>query len=157
MALAQLDERWRSPLRFMGKSIIPACAAIPKEPPLILQERVTETPWVCFMPITSYRQIATSRGNFSPVRHLHEHLKGAPVLSLVKSPAGSAPTGFAHEGQTAEYENITWDRPNWFQNSAPEHMLCAKPWGYDMTSFGDSGVEGTRCTDLFTADVRQPS
>jgi 4-methylaminobutanoate oxidase (formaldehyde-forming) len=104
-----------------------------------LFERSKETLGLLYADHFPYRQKATARGVRRTPFHgaLLEH--GAVMGELA---GWERANWFAREGQEREYR-YSWQRQNFFDNVAAEHMAVRTNVGiYDMSSFGKIRVEG---------------
>ncbi|MGB5864920.1 MAG: FAD-dependent oxidoreductase [Sulfitobacter sp.] len=104
-----------------------------------LFERSKETLGLLYADHFPYRQKATARGIRRTPFHNHLLKRGAVMGELA---GWERANWFAREGQQPEYR-YSWQRQNFFDNVASEHMAVRGNVGlYDMSSFGKIRVEG---------------
>ncbi len=108
-----------------------------------LAERSTETLGLLYADHFPYRQKATARGIRRTPFHQHLLDRGAVMGELA---GWERANWFAREGQERAYR-YSWQRQNFFDNVAAEHMAVRENVGiYDMSSFGKIRVEGRDAT-----------
>ncbi|MDF1727386.1 MAG: FAD-dependent oxidoreductase [Sulfitobacter sp.] len=104
-----------------------------------LAERSTETLGLLYADHYPYRQKETARGVRRTPFHHHLIERGAVMGELA---GWERANWFAREGQERSYR-YSWQRQNFFDNVAAEHMAVRQGVGmYDMSSFGKIRVEG---------------
>ncbi len=104
-----------------------------------LAERSKETLGLLYADHFPYRQKATARGVRRTPFHQHLLDRGAVMGELA---GWERANWFANKGQEPKYE-YSWQRQNFFDNVAAEHMAVRENVGmYDMSSFGKIRVEG---------------
>lgn len=108
-----------------------------------LAERSKETLGLLYADHYPYRQKATARG----VRRTPFHQQLVERGGVMGELAGwERANWFARDGQEPNYE-YSWQRQNFFDNVAAEHMAVRENVGmYDMSSFGKIRVEGRDAT-----------
>jgi len=108
-----------------------------------LAERSTETLGLLYADHFPFRQKATARGVRRTPFHQHLLDRGAVMGELA---GWERANWYAKAGQTPQYE-YSWQRQNFFENVAAEHMAVRTNVGmYDMSSFGKIRVEGRDAT-----------
>jgi len=108
-----------------------------------LAERSTETLGLLYADHFPFRQKATARGVRRTPFHQHLLDRGAVMGELA---GWERANWYAKAGQTPQYE-YSWQRQNFFENVAAEHMTVRTNVGmYDMSSFGKLRVEGRDAT-----------
>jgi 4-methylaminobutanoate oxidase (formaldehyde-forming) len=104
-----------------------------------LFERSKETLGLLYADHFPYLQKKTARGVRRTPFHHHLKERGAVMGEIA---GWERANWFASEGQKPEYE-YSWQRQNFFNNVAAEHMAVRNNVGmYDMSSFGKIRVEG---------------
>jgi 4-methylaminobutanoate oxidase (formaldehyde-forming) len=108
-----------------------------------LAERSKETLGLLYADHYPYRQKATARGVRRTPFHQQLLERGAVMGELA---GWERANWFARDGQEPKYE-YSWQRQNFFDNVAAEHMAVRENVGmYDMSSFGKIRVEGRDAT-----------
>ena len=104
-----------------------------------LAERSTETLGLLYADHFPYRQKATARGVRRTPFHHHLLERGGVMGEIA---GWERANWFANAGQEPAYQ-YSWQRQNFFDNVAAEHMAVRENLGmYDMSSFGKIRVEG---------------
>jgi glycine cleavage system T protein len=108
-----------------------------------LAERSTETLGLLYADHFPFRQKATARGVRRTPFHQHLLDRGAVMGELA---GWERANWYAKAGQTPQSQ-YSWQRQNFFENVAAEHMTVRTNVGmYDMSSFGKLRVEGRDAT-----------
>ena len=104
-----------------------------------LAARSTETLGLLYADHFPYRQKATARGVRRTPFHHHLLERGGVMGEIA---GWERANWFANAGQEPAYQ-YSWQRQNFFDNVAAEHMAVRENLGmYDMSSFGKIRVEG---------------
>ena len=110
-----------------------------------LAERSKETLGLLYADHFPYRQKDTARGVRRTPFHHHLKERGAVFGELA---GWERANWFARDGQEGAYQ-YSWQRQNFFDNVAAEHMAVRENVGmYDMSSFGKIRVEGPDAEDF---------